>query len=102
MEDVDTIKESRFSDYIKSRLFVVPTIQLIQTISYIVILSFVLIFTNDTSTQLELVIWWSILAVCIEIPFTAFLATLIKKSVDIKIQKSRIAKYLITGIINQP
>ena len=99
IEDVDTIKESRFSDYIKSRLFVVPTIQLIQTISYIVILSFVLIFTNDTSTQLELVIWWSILAVCIEIPFTVFLATLIKKSVDVKIQKSRIAKYLITGII---
>lgn len=99
IEDVDTKKESRFSDYIKSKLFVVPTIQLIQTGLYIVILSFVLIFTNDTSTQLELVISWSILAVCIEIPFTIFLLTLIRKSVDVKIEKKRIIKYLITGTI---
>ncbi len=99
IEDVDTKKESKFSDYIKSRLFVVPTIQWIQTILYIGILSFVLIFTNDSSTQIELVIWWLILAVCIEIPFTIILSILIKKSIDIKIEKRRILKYFATGII---
>ncbi len=99
IEEVDIKKESKFRDYIKSKLFVVPTIQLIQTALYIGILSFVLIFTNDSSTQIELVIFWSIIALFIEIPLTIVLSILIKKSVNIKIEKSRIIKYIITAII---
>ena len=80
MEDVDTKIESKFKDYVKSKLFVVPTIRLIQTISYVCLLSFVLIISSDTSTQLELVVWWVFLAMCIEIPLTIFLLKLIRKA----------------------
>ena len=99
IEEVDTKKESKFSDYIKSKLFVIPTIQLIQTALYIGILSFVLIFTNDSSTQIELVIIWSIVALFIEIPLTIVLLILVRKSVNIKIEKTRLLKYFITAII---
>ena len=99
MEDVDTKIESKFKDYVKSKLFVVPTIQLIQTISYVCLLSFVLIISNDTSTQLELVVWWVLLAVCVEIPLTIFLVKLIRKSVEINIEKIRIGKYLVVATI---
>lgn len=99
IEEVDTKKESKFSDYIKSKLFVIPTIQLIQTGLYIGILSFVLIFTNDSSTQIELVIIWSIIALFIEIPLTIVLSILVRKSVNIKIEKTRLLKYFITAII---
>ncbi len=99
IEDVDTKKESRFRDYVKSKLFVVPSIQLIQTILYVVILTVVLIITNESSTQIELVVWWSVLAISIEIPFTMLLVILIKKSVEIKIEKNRIIKYFVTGIV---
>ena len=99
VEDVDTKNKSKFKDYIKSKLFVIPTIQLIQTISYIVILSFVLIFTNESSTQIESVILWSILALATEIPLTVVLSILIKKTIDVKIEKKRIVKYVITGAI---
>jgi hypothetical protein len=99
MEDVDTKIESKFKDYVKSKLFVVPTIQLIQTVSYVCILSFVLIISSSTSTQLELVIWWVLLAMCVEIPLTIFLLKLIRKSVKINIEKIRIVKYLMVAII---
>ena len=99
IEEVDTKKESKFSDYIKSKLFFIPTIQLIQTVLYIGILSFVLIFTNDSSTQIELVIIWSIIALFIEIPLTIVLSILVRKSVNIKIEKTRLLKYFITAII---
>ena len=99
IEDVDTKIESKFKDYVKSKLFVVPTIQLIQTVSYVCLLSFVLIISSDTSTQLELVVWWVLLAVCIEIPLTILLLKLIRKSVEINIETIRIGKYLMVAII---
>ena len=99
IEDVDTKIESKFKDYVKSKLFTVPTIQLIQTVSYVCLLSLVLIISSNTSTQLELVVWWVLLAVCIEIPLTIFLVKLIRKSVEINIEKIRIGKYLVVATI---
>jgi len=100
IEVVDVKADSTYMDYLKSKLFYVPTIRLIQRGIYLGTLAIgltLMIQSNDS--QLDLVILWSIIALAIQIPFTIYFYILVRKSFPMSINKLAIMKYLLISVI---
>jgi O-antigen/teichoic acid export membrane protein len=98
IEKVDLKPDSSFKHYIKSNLFFLPSLRLIQHIIYIVSL-FTMIFILQTYDvdEIELVIYWALISLIVQIPFTAYIFRLIKKNFDLVFDFSRILKYFIVS-----
>lgn len=98
IEKVD-IKESSTKEYLKSKLFHLPTIRLIRRAVYLSSLTVGLIILMEFNTsQLDLVIAWSVIVFIIEIPFTIYLFNLIKKNLSLSFDIIAIFKYLLISI----
>lgn len=100
IEKVDIKEGATFKEYIKSKLFFLPTLRITQYISYVVVLIGGLLLLKSTSTELELVIYWSIVAFVIEIPFVIYLSKLIKKNFTLKLDYKSIFKYLSASVVS--
>lgn len=99
IEKVD-LKESSAKDYVKSNLFYLPTIRLIRRAVYLSSLAAGLIILMQFNTsQLDLVIAWSVIIFVIEIPFTIYLFNLIKKNLSLSFDVITILKYLVISIV---
>ena len=98
-DEVDIDKKSKFKDYLKSRLFGMPTLEMIQHGIYMTVLIAGLMILLSSSTTIELIIYWSALAMVVRIPFTVYRYRLLQKNVKIKFERNSIFKYLITSII---
>jgi O-antigen/teichoic acid export membrane protein len=101
LEKVDANKESTVKNYLNSKLFFLPTIKNIHHGIYIISLIVVLwILSQNNIEDLDLVIYWSIIALIIQIPFTAYSYYLLKKNIsfNISIFKVNITKYLIVSV----
>ncbi len=98
IEKVDLNEKAKLKDYVKSSLFYLPTLTIIQRISYIASLAIILFLTLGKS-DLELVINWSIVAALIPIPFMFYRLILVRRNFNIKISYYLISKYIITAII---
>jgi len=98
MESVDTYEKSGFKDYLKSKLFFVPTLVLIQYSLYIILLIVMLLLLISTSSQFELVIYWSVIALVTQVPFTIYFYMLVRKNLTLKLDTYTIFKYLLVGI----
>lgn len=98
-ETIDSFENPKFKDFIKSKLFTLPTILLIQYGLYVIILAIVLYLTTDTSSQLELVMYWSIISLVIQIPFTLYFFRMLKTSFTVSIDVKVTIKYLISSIL---
>jgi len=97
LEKVDRSEKSTFLDYVKSKLFILPTLRLIQFGSYSGILALMLFFNNSKS-EFELVIYMAIIAVCSQIFYTIALGIMVKKNISLKINYIVILKYSIICI----
>ena len=96
LEKVDTSQKSNFIDYLKSKLFYLPLLTNIQRGVYIlslVIMLFLLI--PSSQSEIELVIFWALLALFTQIPFTIYLYSLVRKEFQPKIDHFSIIKYFI-------
>ncbi len=98
-ETIDTKENPKFSDFVKSKLFILPTILLIQYSLYVSILAIVLFLTKDNSTQLELVINWALIALIVQIPFTAYFYKVTKKQFSLNLDVITTIKYLSSSIL---
>ena len=99
IEKVDINEKATFLDYMKSKLFFIPTIINIQRLLYVVILSGILLFlTPTTESNLDLVIIWSIITLFTQIPLTLYLYHLIRKEFSLKIDIKTIMRYLLICI----
>ena len=98
IEKVDMNEKSTFRDYMRSKLFFMPTLNIIRSIVYIVTLTIGLLVLKSESSQLDLVIMWSIIAFIIEIPFTVYSAILIRKNFVLKLDYVSIIKYAVISI----
>jgi len=99
VERVDKFENSTFKDYIKSKLFFPQTIRLIQTSIYVLILSIgLLILVGFGSSDQELLLFWASIALVTQIPLVCILYYFVRKSIMIKIEISRIAKFSLTAI----
>ena len=100
IEKVDYNENSTFLNYAKSTLFKIPTIRLIQRIIYLSSLTIMLIFMIDSgSSELELVVYWSAIAMIVEIPFTISFLLMVRKKFPLNIDWKSISKYLMSAII---
>ena len=98
IEDVDAKLTSSTKEYLKSKLFVLPNLQIIQNVIYIGILAIVLFLEVDKLEKIDLVIHWAIIALITQIPLALYLGYLVKKNFTIKIEWIRLGKYLVVSI----
>ena len=98
-ETIDASENPKFVDFVKSKLFVLPTIILVQYSLYVLVLAIVLIFTKDNSTQLELVVNWAIVSLGVQIPFTVYFYKMAKNQFALSIDTITSIKYLFSSII---
>ena len=99
VERVDKFENSTFKDYIKSKLFFPQTIRLIQASIYILILAVgLLILVGFGRSDQELLLFWASIALVTQIPLVCVLYYFVRKSITIKIEISRIAKFSLTAI----
>ena len=99
VERVDKFENSTFKDYIKSKLFFPQTIRLIQTSIYVLIFTVgLLILVGFGSSNQELLLFWASIALVTQIPLVCVLYYLVQKSITIKLEISRIVKFLLTAI----
>ena len=99
LEKVDTEKNLLFSDFVKSKLFFIPTLRYIKFFSYIAILSSVLILLSfEDYAELDLVIYWVSIGLIIEFPFFIILLTLLKKEIKFYFEKKPIIRYSLASL----
>jgi len=98
IEKVDT-KQSTQKDYLKSKLFYLPSIRLIRRGVYLSALTIglFLLIQSDTS-QIDLVIYWSIILFVVEIPFTIYFYYLVRKNFPLSLDVIIIMKYLVISV----
>jgi len=100
-ESVDVDGKSTFKDYLKSRLFHLPSILIIQYSIYIPTLALgIIIGMTNKFSEIELVILWSVIALATHSPFTFYFYYLIKKDLSISLDYFRIAKFLVLAIFS--
>jgi len=94
-EQVDTESNPTFSRLIKSNLFKLPKFLSIFNACYIfVLIAFLLVFSNLIS-ELDLVFWWVMIGLFIEIPTSIFLWTYSAKYVKLSFPIVNSIKYLL-------
>lgn len=96
-ETIDEKQNPTTREFFKSKLFKIPTIQLFQYVSYILILTVSLLWMKFPST-LDLVIFWSIVSLLLQIPSTLLICIWIKKEKLIQINFITILKYFIAAV----
>ena len=96
-ENIDSTLNPTVKDFIKSKLFKIPSIQLVQYTIYIITLSVSLILI-DFSTTTELIIFWAVLSFVIQIPTTILISIWIKKENLLQIKFFPILKYFLALI----
>ncbi|MFW9929362.1 MAG: hypothetical protein ACFFD1_08225 [Candidatus Thorarchaeota archaeon] len=98
LEKIDKNPQSTFRDYIKSKLFWYPTLDLVRHGTYLGILASLLFILSKTDSTLDLVLYWVIIYLAVEIPLSVYIIRLVKKSFTLKIDKNSMIKYLVTSI----
>jgi O-antigen/teichoic acid export membrane protein len=99
IEKVDTIENQTFKNFIKSKLFVIPSIRLVQYSIYIITLSIVLILTVSNSSEIDLITYWSIVWVALEIPFFIYFYIQMRKNFKFSFEKKNLMKYFLVSIV---
>ncbi len=100
IEKVDVKENATFRDYLKSKLFYIPTLRNIQRAGYLIILIGVLLSVSSfTTSQVELVMFWSMVALITQIPLTFFLYRIVKVEFSPKLAHRNIIKYFIVSVL---
>ena len=96
-ETVDINQNASFKQYIKSKLFVLPTINYISHGSYVAVLGLFLYFMNDfSSKEADIVTIWSLIYFLITLPMMIYGLISIKRNYKIQMPIYAMAKF--TGI----
>jgi hypothetical protein len=98
-EDVDAFENASFKDFVKSKLFFMPSLEVIQHTIYIggLIMGFIILM--PIFSEMELLFYWASFAMIIRIPFTIYKYKLLKNSIKLELEIKNILKYLIASVI---
>lgn len=101
MERIDKDLQSISSkDYLKSKLMLFPTIENIKQVVYIGVLALLLyILSSQTESTIDLVFYWVLISLVMEIPVIFYMIYLTKKTFTLKIDKISVFKYLLVSIV---
>lgn len=101
IEDVDTKENATYKEYMKSKLFFLPTLRNIQRAGYIVSLAIMLlIFSPYELSDETLVMYWAIIAIITQVPYTIYLSHIAKRDFNPRYNYSAITKYGISSIVS--
>ena len=96
-ETIDMDKQAPMKQYIKSKLFFLPSLQYILSITYVSILAIFLLFFNDpNSSEIFIVTIWSAIACVVTVPFVIYGIITVKKQYNFHFTYPPIIKY--TGV----
>jgi len=99
IEEVDLVENPKFSNLIKSKLFSVSTIRYIKSGTYLALMiTIVSLLHFSNYSELDLVIYWTITALIIEIPFFVYLWFFLKKNVEFSFPYKNTGKYIAATI----
>ena len=101
VDKVDMDKKSSMQNYFKSSLINVPTIQLIQSITYIISLSVVLLITvSSIDSDLVLLSYWAIIGLIIQIPISIYSVLIFHKKIHLENNFKDILKYTFAAVVS--
>ena len=99
IEKVDIKETSTFRDYIKSKLMLFPSFQLVRHGVYVGGLVLLLSFIDyNEGNQIEIIIYWALVGLIVEIPLFIYILNLVRKNFVLKLEKLTLLKYLIASI----
>ena len=98
VEKVDIDSNATFKDYMKSKLFTIPTIRIIQYGGYVLTLIVVLSVFQENDSQLKLVEYWAFVVLVTEIPMSIYFWRKVHQNIDLQIDFFNIGKYVITSV----
>lgn len=97
-DKVDLDKNATFKEYMKSKLFLIPTLQYILSIIYITSLLLFLIFRSTAINDIDIVMFWSFIFFIVYIPFTVYGIISIHKNHQIRLPYSSITKFSLVTL----
>ncbi|MGI0021493.1 MAG: hypothetical protein ACRD9Q_01405, partial [Nitrososphaeraceae archaeon] len=99
IERVDIDEKAKVMDFIKSKLFHIPTILLIQYSSYVIALAIMLTVVDvRTVSTVNLVFYWSVISLLNQIPFSVYFYIVIRRKLKFTVFLKKLMKYLLTSI----
>ena len=98
IDKVDLDSKSKFKDYLKSKITLLPTFQLIRSGIYFSSLAVIFSLTLDSSTEIELITFWTLTGLLIELPLTGYLVYLVRKEFSVKLCWFSIVKYFSSSM----
>jgi len=97
-EKIDLNENASIKEYIKSKLFLVPTIGIINFGSYIVVLTiFLLTIESSNFSEVDLVTIWSAILLIVSIPFLIFGIIYVKKLHGIELPYVSMMKFFMAA-----
>jgi O-antigen/teichoic acid export membrane protein len=100
IEKIDTYSNSTTRDYLKSKLFYVYTLRLIQVIVYVILLIIgLLILLPSSNSNIDLLMYWATVALITQIPLVILLGILIKRNFINPFDFKKITKFFVVSII---
>ncbi len=98
IEKVDINLDSKFSDYFKSKLFTVPTLNYIQYGAYLGLLALMLLVALPLGlASINLIILWVIIGLVTQIPFAVYGWRLTKRYLPFSFPVENIVRYVLAG-----
>jgi|TARA_B100001971_G_C18263686_1_gene589562 O-antigen/teichoic acid export membrane protein len=99
-EKVELKLESTFKDFMKSRLFILPSINLLMGIFYLISLTLVLLITLQWGLQPEeIAFYWALTQLVTSIPFFTYKFWLARKIITFRIPWRQAALYILASLI---
>jgi O-antigen/teichoic acid export membrane protein len=98
-EKIDTQKNAKFTEFLHSKLFLIPTLQHIQSSAYIVTLVlFLIMLQQQNASEMELVAIWAFAQFITVFPFLFYAYYKVKKETNFKINFQILFKFLLVTI----
>ncbi len=99
LETIDREQNPQFLNFVKSKLFLVPTIRIIQAGLYIVTLTVVFFVFNGSEMEvLELITLWAMIGLAFEIPISIILLAITRKNIEFQFPFKNFIKYSLASI----
>ena len=100
-ETIDSNKQATFKQYIKSNLFLTPTIMISLSGIYVITLLLFLVFRPIDMSDIQIVTSWSLILLGVTIAFMIMVLVLVKKRYDLNLPYSHMIKYsLVTAFVS--
>jgi O-antigen/teichoic acid export membrane protein len=98
-EKIDINSNVNVKGFLKSTIFKIPTVKIIDYSGYLILLIIGLtVLKQNSASELDYVLYWAIISATIQIPLVLYLGNQVKKQLKLTVDVKRLSKYVLTGI----